>query len=56
MPPRTRVELMSQVAELEERCESLIETVEKQQGQLSLALTVLASLDFELSDFADMLS
>lgn len=56
MAHRTRDQLLSDLLEMRESYEQAIELIENQQGQLSLALTVLASLGFELLDFADMLN
>lgn len=35
--------------------EAIMETVERQRAQLALALSILADLGFEMSDFADAL-
>ena len=55
MAHRTRDELLSDLLELRESYAKAIEMIENQQGQLSLALTVLAELGFDLADFAVML-
>lgn len=52
MPDRTSDQI---VAEIRYCYEKALDTIAKQQSQLSLALSLLADLGFDLEDFADLL-
>lgn len=52
MAERTKDQLLS---EMRESYEAALEIIERQRGQLALALSVLAGLGFDLSDFADLI-
>lgn len=54
MAERTKEQII--MSELRECYEVALETIERQRSQLSLALSVLVEIGFDLSDFADLLT